>query len=279
MRIVLLLAAAALLAGCAGAPKTRGIRVVAAENMWGSIAAQLGGTRAHVTSIVDNPATDPHDYEPTTQDARDLADAQLVIENGAGYDPWVDQLLAADSSSNRIVVNVGKLVGVPAGGNPHMWYSPADVRRVIGVLTADYRSLRVTAPRIDLRAYVAQIASIRSRYAGVKVGASESIFAPLAQALGLDLVTPASFMKAISEGTDPTAQDLTTIGDQIAKREIKVWIFNSQNATPDVQRLTSAARAKRIPVVTITETLSPENATFQSWQVAQLKRLAGALAR
>ncbi len=278
MRIALLLAAAALLAGCAGAPKTRGIRVVAAENMWGSIAAQLGGTRAHVTSIVDNPATDPHDYEPTTQDARDLADAQLVIENGAGYDPWVDKLLAADSSSNRIVVNVGKLVGVPAGGNPHMWYSPADVRRVIGVLTADYRSLRVTAPRIDLRAYVAQIASIRSRYAGVKVGASESIFAPLAQALGLDLVTPASFMMAISEGTDPTAQDLTTIGDQIAKREIKVWIFNSQNATPDVQRLTSAARAKRIPVVTITETLSPENATFQSWQVAQLKRLAGALA-
>lgn len=279
MRIALLLVATALLAGCSSAPRAGGIRVVAAENMWGSLASQLGGANVHVTSIVHNPATDPHDYEPTTQDARDLADAQLVIENGAGYDPWVDKLLAADSSSSRIVLNVGKLVGVSAGGNPHLWYSPADVQRVIRELTADYRALHVTASHIDMHPYDAEITSIRSRFAGVKVGASESIFTPLAQALGLELPTPASFMKAISEGADPTARDLTTIGKQISKGQIKVWIYNSQNATPDVQRLTSAAHAKQIPVVTITETLTPENATFQSWQVAQLKRLTQALAQ
>jgi zinc/manganese transport system substrate-binding protein len=178
-----------------------------------------------------------------------------------------------------VVLNVGKLVGVAAGGNPHLWYSRSDVRRVIGTLTADYRKLGVHTSSIDLGTYDQEVALIRSRYAGAKVGASESIFAPLAQALGLDLITPASFLKAISEGTDPTANDLATIGRQIAQRSIKVWVYNSQNSTPDVQRLTSAARAKHIPVVTITETLSPAGASFQAWQVAQLRRLAAALAR
>lgn len=279
---LLLLVLAAFVTGCSGAPRSSGstLQVVAAENMWGSIAAQLGGDRVHVTSIVSNPATDPHDYEPTTQDARDLATAQLVIENGAGYDPWIDNLLSASPSSARIVLNVGTLVGVSAGGNPHLWYSPANARRAVEAITADYRKLALhTASRIDLGSYDAEISLIRSRFAGVKVGASESIFAPLAQALGLDLITPPAFLKAISEGTDPTAGDLTTIGNQIATRQIKVWVFNIQNSTPDVQQLTSAARAHHIPVVSITETLSPAIATFQAWQVAQLKRLARALAQ
>ena len=123
------------------------------------------------------------------------------------------------------------------------------------------------------------IATIRRRFAGAPVGASESIFAPLAQALGLKLVTPPSFLKAISEGTEPTAADKTTIDRQIARRQIEVWVYNSQNSTPDVQRLTEAARKKGIPVTTITETLTPASATFQSWQSRQLKALLLALAK
>ncbi|HLX21207.1 MAG TPA: zinc ABC transporter substrate-binding protein, partial [Gaiellaceae bacterium] len=115
------------------------------------------------------------------------------------------------------------------------------------------------------------------KYHGVRVGASESIFAPLAQALGLDLITPYSFLKAISEGTEPTAADKTTIDRQIAKKQIAVWVYNSQNSTPDVARFTSAARKQGIPVTTITETLSPASATFEQWQSAQLRALEAAL--
>jgi zinc/manganese transport system substrate-binding protein len=121
------------------------------------------------------------------------------------------------------------------------------------------------------------ISQIRATYSGVKVGASESIFAPMAQVLGLDLVTPASFLKAISQGTDVSAADKATIDAQISGKQIKVYVFNSQNSTPDVAAQVAAAKAAAIPVVAVTETLSPAGATFQQWQSAQLHQLAAAL--
>jgi zinc/manganese transport system substrate-binding protein len=266
------------------------LQVVAVENFWGSIAAQLGGERVHVASVITNPATDPHDYEPTAVDARALAGAQLVIVNGIGYDPWAPKLLAANPVKGRVVLTVGDVVGVKPGGNPHRWYSPGNVQQVIAAIVADYKRLdpkdagyfdrrRTVFETKSLAAYKGEIAAIRRTYAGVPVGASESIFAPLAQALGLKLLTPYSFLKAISEGTEPTAQDKATIDGQIARKEIKVWVFNSQNSTPDVQRLTDEARKQGIPVTTITETLTPATASFEAWQVAQLRALRAALAK
>jgi zinc/manganese transport system substrate-binding protein len=290
-KAAVVLASVVALAGAASASAGgRVVQVAAAENFWGSIAAQLGGSHVHVTSVITNPATDPHEYEPTAIDARTLAGSQLVIVNGVGYDPWASDLLAADPVHGRIVLTVGDVVGVKPGGNPHRWYSPANVQQVIDAIVADYTRLdppgsayfareKAAFETKGLGAYKAEIAAIRSRYAGVAVGASESIFAPLAQALGLRLLTPASFLNAISEGTDPNANDISTIDGQIAHRQIKVWVFNSQNSTPDVQRLTGLARAKGIPVTTITETLAPATATFQAWQVAQLRALRAALAK
>jgi len=273
-----------------GAAGTSGVvQVVAAENVWGSIAKQLGGSHVEVTSIVTNPNADPHDYEPTVADARAMAGGQLVIVNGIGYDPWAQKLLAANPVRGRAVLDVGNLVGVPAGGNPHQWYSPASVQRVIGAITSDYTKLdakdagyfaarRSAFGTTGLREYRQLIATIRSRYAGTPVGASESVFTPLARALGLDLVTPASFLTDVSEGVEPTAADKTTIDRQIQTRRIAVYVYNRQNATPDVQRQIDEARAAGIPVTTITETLVPEHATFQSWQAAQLRALLTALA-
>ncbi len=266
------------------------IQVVAAENFWGSIAAQLGGDRVHVVSVITNPATDPHDYEPTAADARTVAEARMVVENGVGYDPWAARLVAASPLSGRVVLDVGKLVGVPDGGNPHRWYSPANVQQVIAAIVRGYSQLdpkdagyfrrqRTAFETHGLAQYESLIATIKRRFGGTPVGASESIFAPLAQALGLKLVTPYSFLKAISEGTEPTAADKTTIDRQIAHRQIRVWVYNSQNSTPDVARLTAAARKKGIPVTTITETLSPASATFQAWQSRQLHALLLALAK
>jgi zinc/manganese transport system substrate-binding protein len=267
-----------------------GLRVVAAENFWGSIASQLGGDRVQVTSVITSPATDPHDYEPTAVDARTIAGAQMVIENGIGYDPWAAKLVAANPVSGRVVLDVGKLVGVKAGGNPHRWYSPTDVQRVIAAIVADYSRLdrkdagyfarqKTQFESKGLAEYKRLIATIKRRYHGVAVGASESIFSPLAQALGLNLITPPSFLKAISEGTEPTAADKQTIERQIARRQVRVWVYNSQNSTPDVARITSAARKHGIPVATVTETLSPTGASFQSWQVRQLRALEAALHR
>lgn len=290
-----LLVAVTLLAGCGSGvsgSQANGskVSVVAAENFWGSIAAQLGGSKVTVTSIIANPNTDPHSYEPTASDARAIAEANLLIVHGVGYDPWATDLAAANPSSNRLTLNVGQLVGVPAGGNPHRWYSPSDVMQVVRQITADLQKLdpnnaayfarsEQTFVNQRLAQYRALIAQIRSKYAGTPVGASESIFAPLAQALGLRLITPPSFLAAISEGSEPTAADKATIDHQIQTHQIKVYVYNSQNATPDVQTQVKEAQAQGIPVVGITETLSPASATFEQWQVAQLQRLQQALAK
>lgn len=265
------------------------VRVVAAENFWGSIASQVGGTHARVQSIVTNPNTDPHSYEPTAADARAIASASLVVENGAGYDPWVNRLLAADQGEHIAVLDVAGAVRVPAGGNPHRWYNPRDVRVVVHRLAAAYGKLNPAYRRyfarraaiflsLGLHRYYSLISGIRSAYAGTPVGASESIVAMLAPALGLRLVTPPSFLRAISEGTEVSAADKQTIDNQIRHHRIRIYMYNSQNLTPDVRAQVAAARAAHIPVVPVTETLTPPDHTFQDWQIGQLERIRSALA-
>lgn len=271
-----------------GSGKT--IQVVAAENFWGSIASQLGGSHVKVTSIINNPDTDPHDYEPTAADARTVAGAQYAIVNGIGYDAWADKLLASNPGSGRTELKVGDLVGIKPGGNPHRWYSPDDVHKVIGQITADYKKLdpadaayfdqqRKNFEEKTLGRYNSLISEIKSKYAGTPIGASESIVTPLAEGLGLTMLTPESFLDAISEGGDPTAQDKATIDAQIKGKQIKVYVYNSQNSTPDVQAQVDAAKAAGIEVATVTETPNPPNASFQDWQTTQLAALEQALAK
>ncbi|MCQ4044849.1 metal ABC transporter solute-binding protein, Zn/Mn family [Streptantibioticus rubrisoli] len=266
------------------------IHVVAAENFWGSIAAQLGGSHAKVTSVITNPATDPHDYEPTAADARTVSGAQYTIVNGVGYDAWADKLLAANPADGRIGLKVGDLVGVKPGGNPHRWYSPDNVHQVIEKITADYKKIdpadaayfdqRKTAfETTSLGEYNQLVSQIKAKYAGTPIGASESIVTPLAEGLGLKMLTPETFLDAISEGTDPTARDKATIDQQIKNKQIKIYVYNSQNSTPDVQAQVNAAKAAGIPVTTVTETLDPAGDTFQQWQVGELKGIEQALAK
>ncbi|MEU8579246.1 metal ABC transporter solute-binding protein, Zn/Mn family [Streptomyces abikoensis] len=273
-----------------GSGSGKKIEVVAAENFWGSIAAQLGGDHVHVTSIIGNPDTDPHDYEPKVADARSVAGARYTIVNGIGYDSWADKLLAANPASGRTELKVGDLVGVKPGGNPHRWYSPDDVHKVIERITGDYKKTdpahaayfdqRKTAYETkDLAAYTKLISEIKSKYAGTPIGASESIVTPLAEGLGLKTLTPETFLAAMSEGTDPTAKDKATIDDQIKNKQIKIYVYNSQNSTPDVQAQVKEAKEAGIPVATVTETLAPANATFQQWQTAQLQGIEEALAK
>ncbi len=285
-----------LVAGCSsgtssGAPTASAkLTVVAVENFWASLASQLGGDRVTVTAIITSPDTDPHNYEATPSDARALASAKYVIFNGVGYDPWVDRALDANPSSGRIALKVQDLLGLKVDDNPHRWYSPDDVSKVIDEIAADYKKMDpADAPYFDaqrstligtgLKQYNDLIRQIKQKYAGTPVGATESIVSPLADALGLTMMTPANFLRAISEGTDPTAQDKATFDSQIANKQISVLLFNTQNATPDVQQLVDAARAKGIAIVDATETLNPPEAKFQDWQSKQLQDLAAALAQ
>jgi zinc/manganese transport system substrate-binding protein len=263
--------------------------VVAAEDTWGSIARQLGGAHADVTSVIANPNVDPHDYEPVPQDGATIADAQLLIVNGLGYDSWASKLAAASPSRSRIVLDVGQVIGLHDGDNPHQWYSPAAVKRVIDEITQDLKQLdpadaaafdaqRQAYLQDGLAQYDALRNGIRTKYMGTPVGASESIFAPLATDLGLDLETPKSFLDAIAEGNEPTPKDKATVDAQLSERQVKVFVYNEQNTTPDVQALLDRARAARIATVSVTETLSPKGTTFQAWQSAQLEALEQALA-
>ena len=264
------------------------LNVVATINAWGSIASQLGGDRIQETSIITNPDTDPHSYEPSAADARTVANAQVLVENGIGYDAWADKLQSANPNPQRTAVTVGEVVGVAEGGNPHQWYAPDSVTKVANAITAAYKKADPNDSGYfdqqnqqflnqGLSKYHSLIASIKSTYAGTPVGASESIFSPLSDALGLNLITPPEFLKAESEGTDPSPADKATIDQQIATKAMKVYVFNTQNSNPDVQAQVDAVKKQNIPVATVTETLAPANVSFQDWQTTELTGLQSAL--
>jgi zinc/manganese transport system substrate-binding protein len=217
-----------------------------------------------------------------------IASARYVIVNGAGYDPWAPKLLDANPVSNRSVLTIADLVGKRVGDNPHFWYSPDYVNRVIDRINADldaispqdasYFDQQKTRYRtVGMKEYLDTINTIRQKYNGTRVGASESIFVYLSDALGLNLLTPPEYLKAISEGSDPSASDKATADQQISSRSIQVFVFNTQNSTKDVAALVAKAKALKIPVAEVTETLTPAGATFQDWQTRQLKGLLTAL--
>jgi len=281
------------LSGCgapaAGAGSGGTLQVIAGENFWGSIAAELGGSHVSVSSIVTNPNTDPHEYESSSVDARAFATADYVILNGAGYDDWGGKLLSGNPSNNRKVLTVADLLQKKAGDNPHFWYNPDWVETVAGRITADYVALDPgAAPYFTqqrqafsaaLKPYHDAITSVRSNYGGVAVGSTESILVYMAQALGLNLVSPPKFMQAISEGSDPPAQTLAQFQEQISGHSIKLLVFNTQTSTSITENLKQLALRNGIPVVGISETVQPSGASFEEWQLAQLNSLKSALGR
>jgi zinc/manganese transport system substrate-binding protein len=263
------------------------INVIAAENFWGSIALQLGGSKVSVQSVVSDPNADPHEYESSANDARAFAEAKLVILNGAGYDDWGNKLLAANPASGRQVLNVADLLGKKVGDNPHFWYNPDFVVKVADSITAQYKTIDSAGAsyfdqrRSDfaraLRPYTEEIANIKQKYSGVPIGATESIFVYMATALGLNLTTPVEFMDAVAEGNDPPASAVVEFQDQISGNQIKVLIYNVQTSTAVTTNIKALAASHHVPGVGVSETLLPENLTFQDWQLAQLKSLDAAL--
>jgi zinc/manganese transport system substrate-binding protein len=265
------------------------IQIVAAENFWGSLISQLGGTHVQVLSIVSDPNADPHEYESNTADAQAISNANFVIVNGAGYDDWAIKIIAASNNPNQKVLNVADLLGKKDGDNPHFWYSPYYVNDTVNMMYHDlisidpsntaYYTQQYASLNASLGQYNSRIDEIKQQYHGTRVAATESIFVYLANATGLDLVSPPEFMEAVAEGNDPPAQSVVQFQQQLQGQggNVTMLVYNEQTVTPLTQSIKALAAAQGIPIVGVTETIQPPDVSFQDWMNGELLALQNGL--
>jgi len=264
----------------------KGINVVAAENFYGNVVQQLGGSHVNVTSILSDPNVDTHEYTSNVQTAVKVSKADLVIENGLGYDDWMDKLLAGSPNSNRILLIGGKLADHSFPDNPHVWYGmnnmPAIAQGITNALkkldSADASTFdsNLTTFKQSLTPLQQKIASINAKYKGTPVALTETIYLYQTLPEGLHVLTPFEFMKANAEGNDPPANTVTSINNSINQKQVKILIYNVQTVTPITTNVQNEAEKQNIPVVPISETMPPSK-TYQTWMGDQLDALATAL--
>lgn len=278
---IALLAATASVARAAEAT----IAVVAAENFYGDVARQIGGDRVSVASILNNPDQDPHLFEVSPATMRQVAAAQVVVYNGAGYDPWIEQALGANAKPGRIAIVAADLTN-RTSGDPHLWYDPATMPAVARALATafaaadpahkDEYAARLATFAASLHALDAKIAAIRDKYAGTVVTATEPVFGNMAQALKLTMAN-ARFQLAVMNDTEPSARDVAAFERDLKDRKVRVLFYNKQAPTKLVQHLIGLAHAAKIPVVGISET-APPGASYQEWMLMELDETQRALA-
>jgi len=257
------------------------IAVVAAENFYSDIAAQIGGDRVSVVSILSNPDQDPHLFETAPSVVRQIADARIVIVNGANYDPWMDKLIQAAPRTARTVINAAQLVGAKAGGNPHLWYAPATMpavaKAIAATLTqadsahaAQYNArLETVLKQLDLIAQ--RVAQIRAKHGGKAVTATEPVFGLMASALGLTMRNE-RFQLAMMNDTEPSARDVAAFEDSLKNQKVKALIYNKQVSEKLTLRLLDIAKKAKVPVVGVTETM-PANVSFADWMLGEIDAL------
>jgi zinc/manganese transport system substrate-binding protein len=262
------------------------ITVVAAENFYGDVAAQIGGDRIAVGSILNNPDQDPHLFETTPSVVRQVAAAQIVVLNGADYDPWMEKLLSVTQKTGRAVIVAADLMHSKAGGNPHLWYDPPTMPAVASALAAAFSAAdpaHKDAYAARLKTFLAslaplneKIAAIGKKYAGTPVAATEPVFGYMAAALKLKMHDE-RFQLAVMNDTEPSAGDFAAFEQDLKSRAVRVLFYNKQAADNLVQHLLALAQASHIPVVGVTETCPPGE-TYQTWMQSELDATAKALA-
>lgn len=284
---------AALALGTAGiataqaAPSGTKTVVVAAENFYGDMANQVGGSHVAVTSIMSNPDQDPHLFETSPSTARDLSAARIVVFNGAAYDPWMDKLLGASPRPARVQIEAASLVGKKAGDNPHLWYLPATMPAVAkayaqALKQADPSSAADVDRQLagflsSLEPINAKIAAMRAKYHGLPVTATEPVFGYMAEAVGLD-VRNMRLQTAVMNDTEPSAADLAAFEQDLRGRRVKVLFYNAQVSDEMTRKMLAIAKSSGVGVVSVTET-EPHGMNYQSWMLHQLDALDAALAQ
>ena len=263
------------------------VKVVAAENFYGDIVSQLGGSLVTVTSILSDPNVDPHEYETNVATAKLIASADLIVENSGGYDDWMDKLASASGKPRRLV-KAYDLAPTKLPENEHVWYQPQNVRALAVALSAELKRLlpqdtaaldaRLKAFLERLKTVDDKIAALKGKFFGVPVALTETIYLYQTGPLGLNVLTPFAFQKAVAEGDDPPAAQAVLAENQIRNGQVKALIFNTQTSTPATAKLLDLAKKASIPVVAVTETM-PVGETYQSWMLKQLSALERALIR
>ena len=279
------LLAAVVACGLAAPACADPVKVVAAENFYGDMASQIGGANIVVTSILSSPDDDPHLFEASTETAKALSDAKVVIVNGVDYDPWMEKLLGASKAPGRKEIVVGALVGRKAGDNPHLWYNPAYMKAAAKALVADLATADPTHKADyeqgearflnSLKPLDDKIATMRKSYAGEPVTASEPVFGYQAGLIGLK-VRNEKYALAIMNNAEPTPSEVAAFENDLKGKKVKAMLYNAQASEPAVGRLVQLAKDNGIPVVGVSET-EPSGSTYQDWMMGQLNALDKAL--
>jgi zinc/manganese transport system substrate-binding protein len=285
-----------VLAACSSSPSdqatkasNKDIRVVAAENQYGNVASQIGGKYVSVTSVESNPNTDPHTYEVSPGVAQAVSAAQLVIQNGVGYDDFMTKIESASANPKRQVINVQHLLGLSdTTSNPHLWYSPLTMPRVATALAADFATLqpsnsiyfkaRAATFMAALRPWLAAIAHFKATYPKTTVATTEPVADYMLQAAGTDNLTPFRFQADIMNGVDPAPQDVTLQTGLFTEHKVKVFIYNQQVTDSLTQSFISDAKDAGIPIVGVYETMPTPGFNYQSWMLAEVLALQKAVA-
>jgi len=287
---VLLAAACSSADGASGGAGGSGaIAAVGAENEYADVIQQVGGQYVHATAIMSNPNTDPHTFEASSAVAQQVSGAQLIVQNGVGYDSFMSTIESAAPSSGRKVIDVQQLLGLPdSTPNPHLWYKPTTMPAVANAIAGDLAALRpahaayfrarAAAFIRSLAAWDNAIASFRAAYPGTPVATTEPVADYMLQAVGADNLTPWAFQADIMNGVDPAPQDVATERDLFTQHKVRVFLYNQQVTDPLTGSLITLAQQNRIPVVGVYETMPVPGYDYQSWMLTEVQDLRKAVA-
>ena len=288
------LGAVLMAAGCSSSPaasSTSGggtVAVVAGENEYGNVTSQIGGKYVSVYSVDSNPNTDPHTYEATPSVGEKIAKANLLIENGVGYDTFMGALASASPNSSRKVINVQHLLGFPDNTpNPHLWYNPRTMPAVAQALATDLSALdpahastfhaNETKFVASLQPWLNAIASFKAKYGGTTAATTEPVADYMLQAMGINNLTPWQFQADIMNGTDPTPQDVSLEKGFFTLHQVKVFCYNQQVTDPLTDSIRQTALSAGVPVVGVYETMPVPGYDYQSWMMAELNAIQKAI--
>ncbi|MCU1494710.1 MAG: periplasmic solute binding protein [Acidimicrobiaceae bacterium] len=264
------------------------ISAIGAENEYANVIGQIGGRYVHVSSVLDNPNTDPHTYESSPSVAREVSAAQLIVQNGVGYDKFMNKIESASPSAKRKVITVQTLLGLPDNTpNPHLWYKPTTMPTVAKAIAAHlgaidpshaaYFTANLKTFDTSLIPLTSAIAAFRSKYSGVAVATTEPVADYLLQAAGADNLTPFGFQADIMNGVDPSPQDISLEDSFFTKHKVKVFVYNQQVVDSLTISIRQAAEKAGVPVVGVYETMPTPGYDYQTWMLAELHAIEKAI--
>jgi zinc/manganese transport system substrate-binding protein len=265
------------------------INAIGVENEYANVISQIGGEYVGVKAIETDPNTDPHTFEASPKVAQEIAAAELIVENGVGYDSWAEKIISAAPSPNRKVINVQHLLGLPNDtANPHLWYDPKTMPAVAKAIADDLAALRPAQAAYfrananhfvaSLEPWNAAIASFKAQYDKTPVAVTEPVADYLLQAMGCDILTPWSLQAAVMNGTDPSPQDVTTENQLLSDKKVKVFVYNLQATDSLTKSFLDRAKKAEVPVVGVYETMPTPGYTYQTWMLAETEALRKAVA-